>query len=218
MTDEPLWLDANAGSDIIGAKPPLAWRSKVKKTGAALWKSIFAAHPKVLGAYREALGMVERNHSLLHLRLKASRQFLNEPIETCFEPSEGYHLVQRHPLARRVDDAPVTRLSPSPQFFDDLQRRSEALRILLIGSNTCPPIPGVDTEIDDLANSLEEPFETARNADRGHILAHRRGHQFQGGGPVERLSLSHRALRRSWHVSTRLTRADLFVVLGKTGA
>jgi CHAT domain-containing protein len=65
------------------------------------------------------------------------------------EPQE--YLVLQHPLIRFVCGATPKREAISPQMLV----LTKALRVLIIASNTNPPIDGVDTEVQELSHYLK---------------------------------------------------------------
>jgi CHAT domain-containing protein len=71
---------------------------------------------------------------------------LRVPLEFAFSPESGEYLALKHPLTRFVIDAPTLKVPFSPSFLNDLWVRKDALRVLLIASNTEPWIDGVEEE------------------------------------------------------------------------
>jgi DNA-binding response OmpR family regulator len=147
---------ARHGSNV----PHLDWRFNSKQWGMQLHQHIFVNHPEVLGNYNHVLGEV-REDEKLHLRFESTRDILRVPLEFLFDGVDGGgdYLVLRHPLVRSITDVRVKRKSLSPTLLNDLWAKDEALKILLIASNTIPDIPGVDQEIQALENSLGATFE-----------------------------------------------------------
>jgi CheY-like chemotaxis protein len=137
------------------------WRSNSNFVGTHLFQSIFADHPEVLGSYQNALGRAQEDENL-HLHFEGFRDFLQVPLESLFNSvfTSQNHLILRHPLSRCVMSAPWKRSPLSPQFLNELWSRNEPLKILLIASNTQPPIPGVDREITALSNFLSAAFKS----------------------------------------------------------
>ncbi len=159
-TKGTLDLDANAYARQADNVPRLDWRFNSKQWGKQLYQAIFVSHPEVLGNYNQALGEVE-NEEKLHLRFESPRDLLRVPFEFLFEgiQADGDYLVLKHALSRCITGVRVKRVPLSPGLFNDLWSKGEQLRILLVASNTQPPIPGVDREIEVLDGSLKDLFE-----------------------------------------------------------
>jgi len=139
--------------------PLLDWRFNSKEWGKQLYRQIFVNHPQVLSNYNQALGEVS-DEEKLHIRFEASRDFLRVPIEFIFDGlgDGGDYLVLRHPLVRSTTGIQTKRVPLSPIFLNDLWAGGCELRILLVASNTIPPISGVDQEIEALDSSLKAIF------------------------------------------------------------
>lgn len=147
---------ARLGNNI----PHLDWRFNSAQVGERLYHNIFMDHLEVQSSYQKAVGKV-RDDEKLHLRFEGLRDFLRVPLESLFNevhPAEN-HLILRHPLSRSITAAQWKRAPLSPHFFNDVWSTDAALRILLIASNTVPPIDGVDREVDTLSKSLQRMFE-----------------------------------------------------------
>jgi CheY-like chemotaxis protein len=153
-------LDPDAYARQGDNAPLLDWRFNSKQWGKQLYQQIFVNHPEVLSNYNQALGEVGEDDKL-HLRFETSRDFLRVPMEFCFDgvSEGGDYLVLRHPMTRSITGVRTKRMPVSPAFFNDLWARGDELKILLIASNTIPPIPSVDHEIDTLNRSLKAIFE-----------------------------------------------------------
>lgn len=139
--------------------PLLDWRFNSKEWGKQLYRQIFVNHPEVLSNYNQALGEVS-DEEKLHIRFETSRDFLRVPTEFIFDGlgDGGDYLVLRHPMTRSITGIQTKRAPLSPGFLSDLWAEETELRILLIASNTIPPIPGVDQEIEALDSSLKAVF------------------------------------------------------------
>jgi DNA-binding response OmpR family regulator len=141
--------------------PYLDWRFNSSQVGQQLYQHIFMNHLEVISSYQNALGKVGDDEKL-HLRFEGFRDFLRVPLESLFNevhPAEN-HLILRHPLSRCITAAQWKRVPLSPLFFNDLWAEGGELRILLIASNTTPPIAGVESEIEILSKSLKGMFES----------------------------------------------------------
>jgi len=147
---------ARQGSNV----PLFDWRFNSKQVGEQLYQQIFVDHPEVLSNYNQTLGEVVTEERL-HLCFEAPRDFLRVPLELLFDgvTGAGDYLVLRHPLSRSIMGVRMKRKALSPTFFNDLWKKGAELRVLLVASNTSPPIPGVDQEIRALDSSLKAIFE-----------------------------------------------------------
>lgn len=140
--------------------PLLDWRFDSKQVGRQLYEKVFVTHPEIHGNYSHVLGKVKEERNL-HIRFESNRNFLTVPLESIFATVDGGedYLVLYHPLSRSIKDVRTLRPPISPRFFTDLWDHDQILKILLIGSNTYPHIPGVDAEIDALTSYLPRLFE-----------------------------------------------------------
>lgn len=130
----------------IARQNPKDLRFQVKEIGYELWREIFAEHPEAERVYVEARA---KSESLL-LLFEGPREFLTLPLEFIRSDEPDEYLILQHPLSRFVCGVTPKRKAISPQM---LARTSE-LRILLIASNTEPPIDGVDIETQKLRDYL----------------------------------------------------------------
>jgi CheY-like chemotaxis protein len=121
-------------------------RFQIGEIGRELWSDIFAGHPEVVTAYIEARA---KSWPLL-LLFETPREFLRLPLEFIRSKQPQEFLVLQHPLARFVQGTTPKREAISPQVL----ALTEKLRVLIIASNTSPPIPAVDIEAQKLYNSL----------------------------------------------------------------
>jgi CHAT domain-containing protein len=86
---------------------------------------------------------------------------LRVPFECILDGSfeAANHLVLRHPIARTIiNNRPINLVPISPGLFNDISAKGEKLKVLLIASNTEPPIPAVDREIKTLSRSIKFLF------------------------------------------------------------
>jgi DNA-binding response OmpR family regulator len=132
------------------------WRFQSREAGKQLFQKIFVEHSEVLSMYNHALGAIS-NEEELHFRFEADREFLKIPLEFLY--NEGEYLILKHSLARSNNNVRIKKKTLSPSFFNDIWSKNNRLKILLIASNTRPPIPGVDQEISTLETALKEMFE-----------------------------------------------------------
>jgi two-component system alkaline phosphatase synthesis response regulator PhoP len=154
-------LNADAYSHQADNLPLFDWRFNSKEWGKQLYNLFFSDHPEVLGIFKQALGEAKYDEKL-HIRFESSRDMLRVPIELLFDgiQADGDYLVLKHPLARSITGVQVKCTPLSDGLINDLWVRQEPLMVLLIASNTIPPIPGVDNEIEMLDKFLRELFET----------------------------------------------------------
>jgi DNA-binding response OmpR family regulator len=153
-TKNPLDIDTNVVDRYGKNTPVLDWRFSSKQIGNQLYQKFLVEHPKILSAYNQAVGSLTTDEEL-HLHFESDRDSLRVPIEFIF--GDGDYFVLRHPLSRSISDVRVRKKSLSPNFFNDLWRNEEQLRILLVASNT-GGISGVDYEIINLESLLKTLF------------------------------------------------------------
>ena len=120
---------------------------QVEEIGFDLWRDIFAEHPEAVGAYLESRA---KSRSLA-LLFETPREFLRLPLEFVRSDTPSEYLILQHPLARFVCGAVPKREVLSPQMLALTQK----LRVLIIASNTQPPIDGVDAEAQELSTYLK---------------------------------------------------------------
>ncbi len=132
------------------------WRFQCKDTGKQLYKKIFGDHSQAFSTYHRALEAIESDEKL-HFRFETERDFLRIPLEFLFAEEE--YLVLKHPFARFINGIHGKRHPLSPNFLNELSQSNEKLRVLLIASNTQPPIPEVDVEIEILQTSIKDLFK-----------------------------------------------------------
>jgi CheY-like chemotaxis protein len=121
-------------------------RFQVSEIGRELWREIFTNQREALRTYLEA----RAKSQLLSLLFESPREFLQLPLEFIRSDEPNEYLILQHPLSRFVCGATPQREALSPQML----ARTRQLRILLIASNTKPPIDGVDIETQELYNYL----------------------------------------------------------------
>jgi CHAT domain-containing protein len=123
-------------------------RFQVEEIGNALWHEIFAEHREAAEIYSAACGKCE----FLALRFESPREFLRLPLEFIRSETPAEYLVLRHPLARFIRDA----IPRHEALSSAILAKTKRLRILLIASDTEPPIPGVDVEVQKIRRFLDE--------------------------------------------------------------
>ncbi len=157
----PLKIDTESFSRKAKNAPQEQWRFYCKDAGKDLFNRIFSDHPEVITNYVQALGEMGGKDDLLHMYLETSRDLIRLPLEFLFDDvsESGDYLVLRHSLSRCITGVRIKREILCPIFFNQLWSERNALKVLLIASNTKPDIPGVDDEIEALASSLKASFE-----------------------------------------------------------
>jgi CHAT domain-containing protein len=122
-------------------------RFNVKVIGGDLYRDIFANFPEVHDTFRDA----RAGSRPLCLSFEGGRDFIGVPFEFIFLGRPAEYLVLEHPVSRFINNIDPKRKALSPQTFAQL--RGE-LRMLIVASNTEPSIPGVDQEVQQLADFL----------------------------------------------------------------
>lgn len=123
--------------------------------GKQIYDRIFIQHPEILATYFTAIGGVSRTY-YLRLCFQSSLDFFRVPVEFLFDDigKPGGYFVLNHPVTRFIMGVVPQNLPLSPIFFNNLCNDGEKLRILLIASNTEPPLQHVDDEVLSLKNRL----------------------------------------------------------------
>jgi CheY-like chemotaxis protein len=131
----------------------LKWRSRAKSIGNTLYKQIFTRDVELNSCLTVAR---ERSvHNPLSIVIRGTQDILRLPIELL--PGESGQLVTEHPVTRQILDLKNVRNTGLASFFEE---ENTPLKVLLIGSNTYPPIPNVDAEIDQLETKMKELFRS----------------------------------------------------------
>lgn len=164
LTSSSSTLQLDVSSEQRGGSNALSsddWRYEVQARGKDLFKRVVEDHPEILAAYHQILGA--HDDSDVRLVIEAPADYVGVPFEFLVN-SDGRRgkefVVLTHCLCRSIF-AIQPRVEPlSAPFFNRLIRNREALRVLLIASNTSmpTPIPGVDEEINVLSSRLRELF------------------------------------------------------------
>jgi CheY-like chemotaxis protein len=123
-------------------------RFNVKVIGEDLYRDLFNKCTEVLVTFSEA----RTKERPLCLSFEGSRDFIGIPFEFTFLEQPEDYLVLQHPLTRFINGVVPRRAALSPHIFAQLQ---DKLRVLIVASNTNPPIPGVDREVQQLADFFE---------------------------------------------------------------
>jgi CheY-like chemotaxis protein len=127
-------------------RDPINLRFEVGNIGSDLWHEVFSLNPEVKIAYVQA----RAKSQVLSLSFETSREYLQLPIEFMRVDEPAEYLVLEHPVCRFVRDAFPKRDVLSPEVFAS----TEQLRVLVVASNTEPPIDGVDIEAQKLTQYL----------------------------------------------------------------
>ncbi len=123
-------------------------RFNVKVIGRDLYQGIFESCKEVLATFTEA----RAKRQPLCLSFEGARDFIGIPFEFTFLDQPAEYLILEHPVTRFVNGVVPRRKALSPQAFAQLKGE---LRILIVASNTDPPMPGVDQEAQQLAKFLK---------------------------------------------------------------
>jgi CHAT domain-containing protein/ActR/RegA family two-component response regulator len=121
-------------------------RTEVKDIGERIYKAIFG-HPETLAVYTKA----KVTNALMCLSFETCREMLGLPLEFLFDHDSGDYVVLDRPVYRFIAGVAPKHRALAPRVLADLPGK---LRILLVASNTLPPIKGVDMEVAELAKSL----------------------------------------------------------------
>jgi CHAT domain-containing protein len=123
-------------------------RFNVKVMGHELYRDIFENCHEVLATFSEA----KAKRQPLCLSFEGARDFIGIPFEFTFLDQPAEYLILEHPVTRFINGVVPRRKALSPHAFAQLKGE---LRILIVASNTDPPITGVDQEAQHLAEFLE---------------------------------------------------------------
>jgi CHAT domain-containing protein len=123
-------------------------RFNVKVIGHDLYRDIFENCHEVLATFSEA----RAKRQPLCLSFEGARDFIGIPFEFTFLDQPAEYLILEHPVTRFINGVVPRRKALSPQAFVELKGE---LRVLIVASNTDPPIPGVDQEAQQLAEFLK---------------------------------------------------------------
>jgi ActR/RegA family two-component response regulator len=118
-------------------------RFNLKEIGRDLYRLLFLEHPTVLGGYHLGLGKVSK-YNRLHFAFESTRDLIGVPLEFLFSDISGEYLALTHPLTRRIRNVTTEREPLSPDLLNRTRRRNQKLRVLLISSDTKPPIAAID--------------------------------------------------------------------------
>ena len=130
------------------------WRPEARLIGQTVYQ-VLAGDGRVLRDLTAARGLVNRSRDLW-LEISTPAAGLGVPFEILRD--EDDYLSLSHVLSRRlIRPGPI--LSRKPQSFHDflhqLAKRKEALRILVVASNSDGRIPAVESEVTELAVGMD---------------------------------------------------------------
>jgi CheY-like chemotaxis protein len=175
-------------------------RFNVKVIGENLYRDVFESCHELLVTFTAA----KTASRPLCLSFEGARDFVGVPFEFVFLDQPQEYLVLEHPVTRLINAVVPRRRALSPQAFAQL--KSE-LRVLIVASNTDPPIPGVDQEAQKLADFLQSqryvkvrvdliPTEEATLASVKEVLRDCQAHilHYAGHGAYDDLSPENSAL------------------------
>ena len=140
-------IDRYARKADIARQDASNLRFHVKEIGRELWRDVFTEHPEVNRAYLEACA----KSRLVSLLVETPRECLGLPFEFMYSDNPSEYLVLQHPFARFLCEASPKREAISPQML----ALTEKLHVLVVASNTLPPIDGVDVEAQELSDFLK---------------------------------------------------------------
>ena len=125
------------------------WRFQAKNVGEDFFRKLFVGN--VEKSFIAAGSVVLHNHDL-KLTFVGPRHFLKLPVEFLNDGVD--YLVLKHPMKRLVSGVWSKRHINLTDFCNQLWEKREKLRILLVASNTNPPIDAVDEEVAEIHNLL----------------------------------------------------------------
>jgi ActR/RegA family two-component response regulator len=131
---------------------PAGFRFSIKGIGQDLYRDVFSSHGRVHKTYVAASAASE----LLSLSFEASREFLGIPFELMYRDDTTKYLSLLHPMSRFIHGAVPQTRALSPETLSQLKGK---LRILIIASDTRPPIALID-QIGEEISSLLETYDS----------------------------------------------------------
>jgi DNA-binding response OmpR family regulator len=159
VSEQLLSLNVDEYSRLASNTDGAQWRFNSKHTGRQLFANMFKSHPEILANYHRTLGEVGK-FRIMHLQFEGGRDLLALPVEFLYDDSEGNgdYLVLKHPISRMVRGIQTKKQPLCAGFWNKLCEKDEALRILLVASNT-GGIPSVDREVQALEEKLGGFFD-----------------------------------------------------------
>lgn len=119
---------------------------QAQEIGWELWRAIFEDHPETGRAFL----MAQSHDHLLALHFESPRDFLRLPLELIRSKEPDEYLALQYPIARFIFGAVPKRPPLSPRWLATMDK----LRVLIIATNTYPPIDGVDAEAIELRDII----------------------------------------------------------------
>ena len=207
-------------------RDPADLRFQIGEIGRNLWHDIFTEHPEASRIYIEA----RVKSQTLSVLFETPREFLGLPLEFMRSEDPPEYLILQHPLARFVYNAIPKRESFSPSML----ALTKKLRVLVIASNTQPPIDGVDTEAQELYDYLKRQdfisvkliptehatYERVREElkKRSYDIVHYAGHGFYKAASPEESSLYFWAGENKQGGVVPMKATELKMLLGRSKA
>lgn len=139
--------DLQAHFDALTNAERKKWRTRAKELGEDLHRELIAADSEVNTCIASA--QAHAGKAPLHLVFRGPSDMIRLPFELL--PGDIGYLIVDYPLVRQISGVTVER-GIDPLYFEE----SNLIKILLIGSNTLPEIPGVDDEILRLNSGLKK--------------------------------------------------------------
>ena len=128
------------------------WRVRAKDIGDDLHEKLFVDDVELASCLAESR---VRSSGPLHTVFRGSQDLIRLPLELL--PGETGYLAIENPLVRQISGVRATRKRGIDHVFMD---QTLEVKILLIGSNTTPSIPGADEEITLLSETLPKLFQS----------------------------------------------------------
>jgi CheY-like chemotaxis protein len=158
--ERPLALDAadlSSRADRINLlllSDGTAWREEARSLGRATFEAL--QRDRRIGADLDRARTLSSARNSLWLELSGPSSGLGIPFELMHDGNE--YLCFETVLTRKLtqEALPLTRRTEKfSTFIADLAKRSETLRVLLVGANADGKIPAVYAEVTDLAKEIE---------------------------------------------------------------
>jgi len=127
---------------------PAGFRFSIKGIGQDLYRDIFLSHKRVNDVYLAA----RAGSDLLSLSFEASREFLGAPLELLYSDELANYLSLLHPMSRFINGVVPQSRALSPEVLSQLKGK---LRVLVIASDTRPPIALIDQIGEEIESLLK---------------------------------------------------------------
>jgi DNA-binding response OmpR family regulator len=119
------------------------WIAQAKDTGTKLYERLFV--DCIERSLTQAGALVSPDSRRLKLSFAGPRDSLATPFELLHD--KEYYLILKHPFKRSITGLPTKGSTSFVGLARQLAVRGEPVRILLVASNTLPPLAAVDNEI-----------------------------------------------------------------------